>query len=83
MSNIDKRWIESNNRVLDEYILGVDNFLKFAYSSKSLEDKILCPCRDCCNWYFVDQDAVRTHCIVKGFEKSYTNWTSHGRRSCC
>lgn len=52
--------------------------MKFAYSSKPLEEKILCPCRDCSNRYFLDRNTVRTHCIVVGFEKWYTSWTSHG-----
>lgn len=47
MSNIDKRWIDNNNRVSEEYISGVDSFIEFAYISKSSREKILCPCRDC------------------------------------
>lgn len=78
MLNIDKGWIDSNNRASREYISGVELFLEFAYLGKLPEDKIRCPCRDCSNRYYQDQETVRTHCIVAGFEKWYTNWTSHG-----
>ncbi|XP_074342166.1 uncharacterized protein LOC141679607 [Apium graveolens] len=78
MSKIVKDWIDSNDRASDEYVNGVESFLKFAYTGKPLTEKILCPCRECSKRYYQDRDTVNTHCIFVGFEKWYKNWTSHG-----
>jgi hypothetical protein len=40
---------------------------------------IFCPCVDCENKIvWSDSKVVKSHLIKRGFNKSYTIWTSHG-----
>lgn len=79
MSFVNKDWIDLVNRRSDDYINGVENFLKFVFSNRPPgTTEILCPCKNCSNRYYKDRATVKEHCIVLGFEKWYKNWTFHG-----
>ena len=78
---MDRSWMYGASRVSDEYLTGVDEFIKVAMEDMSNNGnvKMACPCRDCNNnqkWSNPVQ--VRNHLIRRGFKQDYTRWIWHG-----
>ena len=49
---VDKSWINLSNRLCEEYLNGVIEFVEYAFQRNKEEDiKIKCPCNDCNNRY--------------------------------
>ena len=47
---VDKSWINLSNRLCEEYVNGVIEFVEYAFQRNKEEDiKIKCPCNDCNN----------------------------------
>ncbi|XP_019150567.1 PREDICTED: uncharacterized protein LOC109147363 [Ipomoea nil] len=64
-----------------EYMLGVENFIKYAEENKSKngEEFLVCPCYDCKNLRkFRSSEQVRNHLICRGFKEDYNRWIRHG-----
>ena len=59
-----KRLLQSE-RPSDDYIAGVEGFLKFAYSGKRSDSKIRCPCVKCVNRPLHTQETVYEHQWVR------------------
>ncbi|PHU06366.1 hypothetical protein BC332_22855 [Capsicum chinense] len=83
-----RKWII--NRLLpgkvaytDEFIKGMEEFIKFACSQpKYLYEKILrCPCKICKNIKHFTPGEVNVHIFKKGFIPGYWYWTSHGEEA--
>nr|XP_051218363.1 uncharacterized protein LOC127335681 [Lolium perenne] len=49
-TNMDKSWMNAP-RHTEEYIQGLARFLGYAFAKSSVENKILCPCKNCVNSY--------------------------------
>ena len=79
-SMMDKSWIHIRDRTSKAYIDGVEQFLDFAYTNKAQDATIYCPCKKCCNRYYVKRGVAREHIIVDGFLPNYRSWVSHGER---
>ena len=77
---MDKSWIHIRDRTSKAYIDGVEQFLDFAYTNKAQDATIYCPCKKCCNRYYVKRGVAREHIIVDGFLPNYRSWVSHGER---
>ena len=75
-----KRLLQSK-RPSDEYIAGVQGFLKFAYSGKKSDAKIQCPCVKCVNRQLQMQETVYEHLVCDGMLRGYTIWGCHGETS--
>ncbi|KAG8373547.1 hypothetical protein BUALT_Bualt11G0035900 [Buddleja alternifolia] len=67
---MDKTWIDSSDTLSAQYILGVANFLEFAFTAKLDGSRIYCPCTKCKNRFTKKREVVREHCLLYGFEKS-------------
>lgn len=67
-----------SNRKDKAYELGVKNFLKFAYSQKTENVKIPCPCTQCNNFCNQTKSIVEDHLLTQGIRKSHTRWIHHG-----
>ncbi|KAG7552208.1 Transposase-associated domain, partial [Arabidopsis thaliana x Arabidopsis arenosa] len=73
---MDKSWI-TKPRLSHDYIIGVKEFLDFAFS-KIKVDMLKCPCQRCClvkNKLRVD---IEGDLMCHGFLSTYTNWYLHG-----
>jgi len=46
LMDLDKSWIDLP-RNTQQYMDGLNKFLDFAFANKSVEGKIICPCRKC------------------------------------
>ncbi len=80
---MDRSWMYEMRRDSEEYLVRVDEFIKFAesYRVKKKEEDILCPCKDCKNLLrFLDIEEIRAHLICRGFKKRYTCWFMHGEK---
>jgi len=67
-----------SERPSDEYIAGVEGFLKFAYRGKNSNAKIRCPCLQCVNKILQKQDTVYDHLVCNGMLRGYIIWGCHG-----
>ncbi|XP_019239923.1 PREDICTED: uncharacterized protein LOC109219903 [Nicotiana attenuata] len=77
MDNGDKRWM-SLRRSTDEYIQGVNDFLNKTFERASQGNEILCPCKECANYFWYYRNVVKDHLIVNGFVHGYTKWVFYG-----
>jgi len=67
-----------SERPSDDYIAGVEGFLKFAYREKKPDVKIRCPCHNCVNRMLQKKDTVYDHLLCNGMLRGYTIWGCHG-----
>ncbi|KAK9076729.1 hypothetical protein SSX86_005063 [Deinandra increscens subsp. villosa] len=75
---MDKSWMYSTRRSSTQYVNGVESFLDFAFDKSSNGGMILCPCMQCHNRFHFMRGEVYDHLICWGFQRGYSNWTSHG-----
>lgn len=75
---MDKSWIFEDDRSGSKYLLGVVDFINFAFSKVSTEGTITCPCQGCVNAIRVNRQIAVEHLLWKGFSKGYTHWVLHG-----
>ena len=80
MSNIDKRWLRAP-RASTAYASGVDVFLNFAAENAGMLSRVLCPCKNCANRFWLTPDLVSEHLICDGFMCGYTYWYYHGENN--
>ncbi|KAK1387270.1 hypothetical protein POM88_015448 [Heracleum sosnowskyi] len=83
----DRSWIGRNRfneakYLTEEYKIGVNNFLKFAWDNLKEEDNglIRCPCKNCGNDYFMDPNDVKVGLYRYGIMPWYTIWDLHGEK---
>ena len=67
-----------SERPSDDYIAGVEGFLKFAYREKKPDVKIRCPCHNCVNRMLQKMDTVYDHLLCNRMLRGYTIWGCHG-----
>jgi hypothetical protein len=67
-----------SERPSDDYIAGVEGFLKFAYREKKSDAKIRCPCVKCVNQKLQQKNTVYDHLVCDGMLRGYTIWGCHG-----
>jgi len=77
---MDKSWI-NKPRLSQDYILGVKNFLDFAFC-KSNVTVMKCPCYRCCLLKTKSREDIDGDLMCYGFLSSYTNWVLHGEDIC-
>lgn len=65
-------------RPSEEYLAGVDGFLDFAYTGKSSDAEICCPCVKCVNRFLLKRIDVYDHLVCNGILCGYTVWGCHG-----
>jgi Transposase-associated domain len=72
---MDRSWMYPENRVTQEYINGVDDFLLVARDDMMVKGHkfMCCPCYDCKNEkMFKDRTQIQDHLIRRGFVSKYT-----------
>ncbi|OVA13126.1 hypothetical protein BVC80_8303g2 [Macleaya cordata] len=76
---MDKSWIlkDKNSQKYDD---GVQAFIEYAnaHAKKNDEGNVRCPCVNCKNFKFKDNDTIYEHLICDGILRSYTIWSRHG-----
>ena len=75
----DRSWMyphKINGYLRPEFVVGVDEFLNFAFSVNSCvsENMIKCPCRICKNRPYRERDEVQLHLYRKGFVSGCLKW---------
>lgn len=73
--NMYKSWLNVRDR---RYIIGIDNFLNWAFNQPNINTVIRCPCNGCRNTAFKQRIQVRRDLLGKGFWDSYNVWDLHG-----
>ena len=74
---MDRRWVHGR-LFSDEYLKGVEEFMKFVRGKFSEDEEILCPCSICLNQMYRHQTMVQRHLLMNGIQSSYTKWIHHG-----
>lgn len=76
---MDKSWVNLD-RKSDEYRYKLELFLNETFTKSTRKDKIICPCKKCCNRYFYDRNNVGGHVLWHGMDPLYmtARWTHHG-----
>jgi len=77
---MSKRWIQNPNRVADEYLDGIDEFIDFARTRNPGATRIRCPCRRCNNTLWETIENVRFHLVRNGMIETYSTWNHHGEQ---
>ncbi|XP_059294442.1 uncharacterized protein LOC132047411 [Lycium ferocissimum] len=80
---MENRLLPGRVAYTDEFISGVDEFIRFACSQqKYLSEKVIrCPCKLCKNKKHLIPDEVSVHLFQKGFTPRYWYWTSHREKA--
>ena len=79
-NTMDKGWLKSP-RSSSEFGHGVSSFIVFALSNSERNNRILCPCRQCGNRYWLGHTQVHEHLICYGFMFGYNTWIFHGEKA--
>ncbi|TXG66340.1 hypothetical protein EZV62_007615 [Acer yangbiense] len=74
---MDKSWM-SKDRLSQEYVRGVENFLTFATSQLCNSNVFRCPCLKCGNLNNHTIREIRDHLFFNGIDQSYRKWIWHG-----
>ena len=76
---MDKSWVHLD-RSSDEYSVGLNLFINESICHSNRKDKIICPCKQCCNRYYQDIITVKGHLLWNGMDPMYmtARWTHHG-----
>ncbi|KAJ9561821.1 hypothetical protein OSB04_006981 [Centaurea solstitialis] len=75
--NVDKTWMNLR-RFEEKYILGIYTFLEFAKkNSVSWNGYYKCPCTDCGNMLYQNEEDIIYHLKNFGITKTYTVWDQH------
>ncbi|KAL2904318.1 Fibronectin-binding protein PlpA [Bienertia sinuspersici] len=78
---MDRSWMNHNcvkDRRKPEYIAGVNEFLHFAFTGKSDETMLKCPCLNCRLVLSQNRKNMHCHLLVYGIDPTYNPWVSHG-----
>ncbi|KAK2648118.1 hypothetical protein Ddye_015607 [Dipteronia dyeriana] len=73
---MDKSWM-SKDRLSQEYLDGVDQFLAFASAHTTNPELMRCPCQSCANLKFKTPSEIRYHLFSKGIDQWYDHWIWH------
>ncbi|GLT51255.1 hypothetical protein SLA2020_246760 [Shorea laevis] len=84
----DRSWmyhrLDGNGCYTDEFIIGVESFLDYAFSQSNPEfccrNRIKCPCSKCMNQEWHRRITVQRHLTEKGFMNGYIVWLAHGQQ---
>jgi hypothetical protein len=79
---MDRAWMYDLARIDPVYIENVHHFVEEAmrYAKRQKKTNIFCPYVDCENKIaWLNSKVVKSHLIKRGFKKSYTIWTAHGK----
>ncbi|XP_056688131.1 uncharacterized protein [Spinacia oleracea] len=72
--------LAGDDRLNNEYEIGVEYFIKYAFGKTGEKEKIKCPCVKCKNSSFGSPNMVRDHLLTFGIIQSYNFWYHHGER---
>jgi len=74
-----KQWMQLvDDRLNEDYSIGLEIFLNYAFQRTREMYEIRCLCVKCCNTTLGTRETVRTHLKVYGIIKNYTFWYHHG-----
>ncbi|GKV11276.1 hypothetical protein SLEP1_g22542 [Rubroshorea leprosula] len=76
--------LDDNGCYTDEFKIGVESFLDYAFFQSNLElcsrNRIKCPCSKCMNQEWHRRATVHCHLTKKGFMNKYIVWLAHGEQ---
>ena len=76
---MDKSWVHLR-RNCKEYADGMRMFLDDVFAKVGFGERVICPCKKCCNRYRYERNIIQLHLIEKGMDPTYMNgpWRHHG-----
>ncbi|XP_074323694.1 uncharacterized protein LOC141660604 [Apium graveolens] len=74
---MDRSWLKADRRT-QEFKLGVDELLNFAFPNGFKENKISCLCSRCAHSKSWNAQTVKDHLYQYGIDQTYTCWIWHG-----
>ncbi|XP_074351607.1 uncharacterized protein LOC141690732 [Apium graveolens] len=74
---MDRSWLKADRRT-QEFKLGVDELLNFAFLNGFKQNKISCPCLRCAHSKSWNAQTVKDHLYQYGIDQTYTCWIWHG-----
>ena len=74
---MDKSWIKLSCNT-PEYLVGLNNFLDFAFQYGASANTIVCPCSKCGFRKWRTREEVYDHLLCKPFPQGYTFLCRHG-----
>ncbi|KAM1005947.1 hypothetical protein ACFX13_002793 [Malus domestica] len=77
---MDKSWA-TLNPFTEDYRTGLAKFISNLLEVSSHDGNIKCPCAKCLNRFWLSNNEVEAHLIVKGMDHSYLEgpWVWHGK----
>ena len=66
------------DRKKPKYIMGVNQFLEYAFSGKGEGTEMRCPCVHYNLYLFRNQSTIHNQLIVRGVLRDYNPWIHHG-----
>ncbi|KAK1375224.1 hypothetical protein POM88_031417 [Heracleum sosnowskyi] len=81
----DRNWMyrrfDSRNNITEEYMFGVQDFIKVALKENvDSKGRIKCPCKECGNTWSKLPENVTYDLYRYGIMESYTKWIFHGEK---
>jgi len=76
---MDNSWIANPQNTI-EYLIGLKNFLDFAFENETVGDIIKRSCPKCEFMKWQTRGVVEEHLILKAFSKNYVIWNLHGEK---
>lgn len=73
---MDKIWMHAT-KFSNEYVRGVESFMKFVDEHIVQESDIKCPCKHCLNSYTRSHKEMTDHLYFRGIDTAYTRWIYH------
>ena len=70
---MDRSWLKADRKT-QEFKLGVDELLNFAFLNGFKESKISCPCLRCAHSKSWNAQTVKDHLYQYGIDQTYTCW---------
>ncbi|KAF1864882.1 hypothetical protein Lal_00031845 [Lupinus albus] len=76
---MDKTWISKPHNTFD-YLIGLSQFLDFAFENGAVGDTIRCPCPKCGFMKWKTRDISYDHLLRKPFPLNYVIWNHHDEK---
>ncbi|KAJ4710237.1 Transposon protein, putative, CACTA, En/Spm sub-class [Melia azedarach] len=75
---MDRSWMQLQDRLSQEYVDGINSFMKVAKKCADATNCIRCPCIRCLNVLIYPLDVVDHHLYQFGISPTYCTWVYHG-----
>ncbi|XP_055961083.1 uncharacterized protein LOC130015301 [Mercurialis annua] len=72
-----RRWMNCD-ALSQEYLMGVNSFIEFAFRDTHIDAKVPCPCTKCVIFHHRNRAEMYDHLVINGIMPGYDSWFCHG-----